>query len=81
MTVKEIVRQWLQDHGYDGLCSDFCGCVFSDLMPCGEDASGCQAGYKVPCPGPQDCEAGGTCPWHIRARKKNEQDSEEARPA
>lgn len=33
----EVVGRWLEDHGYDGLCSedDECGCVLGDLAPCG----------------------------------------------
>ena len=35
MTVREIVKTWLEEHGYDGLCSGGCGCRVKDLMPCG----------------------------------------------
>lgn len=33
-TVKDIVAEWLRDHGYDGLYFDDCGCPLRDLMPC-----------------------------------------------
>jgi len=50
MTVKEIVKQWLEANGYDGLCNDIfeCGCELNDLMPCQEDVrDDCAAGHKV----------------------------------
>lgn len=36
MTIKEIVKEWLTTHGYDGLYHDRCGCRINDLMPCME---------------------------------------------
>jgi len=47
--VKEIVRQYLVRHGYDGLYSDLleCGCDLADLMPCDGNCHGCIPGYKV----------------------------------
>ena len=39
--VVEIIKQWLREHGYDGLfCpseweEDNCGCGLDDFMPCG----------------------------------------------
>lgn len=47
MTVKEIVKKYLEDNGYDGLYGSGCGCEISDLMPCNEYVIECQAGYKV----------------------------------
>ena len=37
MTVGEIVKQWLEEHGCDGLCDPDaeCGCGIEDLNPCG----------------------------------------------
>jgi len=49
MDVKEIVGQWLKDHGYDGLWNDLgeCGCEVGDLCPCQDGNIGdCQPGYK-----------------------------------
>jgi len=44
--VKEIVRQYLIEHGYDGLYSD-CGCSLEDLMCCEMPGTDCKPGYKV----------------------------------
>lgn len=44
--VKEIVKQYLIKHGYDGLCRDYCGCELDDLMPCEEISPGCIPGYR-----------------------------------
>jgi hypothetical protein len=54
MTVKEILIDWLKDHGYDGLCNcDIeCGCLIEDLIPCEYvNDRFCEAGYRVPCMG------------------------------
>lgn len=50
--LQMIARQYLLDHGYDGLYNaDLeCGCVVSDLMPCGNPSMECQAGYVCECP-------------------------------
>ena len=52
ISVKEIVRQYLIEHGYDGLYSDLggCGCSIEpgSFMPC--EAGGielCKPGHKV----------------------------------
>jgi len=50
MTLKEIVRQWLDEHGYDGLYREGeCGCLKDDLMPCDNPSEHCEAGYRLPC--------------------------------
>ena len=54
-TVKEIVADWLKQHGYDGLFNPDCGCVLDDLMPCADRFSDCEAGYRVAC---------SECKWH-----------------
>jgi len=51
MTVRKIVREWLEQHGYDGLWSDLgsdgCGCGIDDLFACGEvNADMCVAAHK-----------------------------------
>lgn len=47
-TVKEIVKKWLIDNKYDGLCDpDYeCGCEVNDLMPCDMPNVDCMAGVK-----------------------------------
>lgn len=48
--VAYILRDWLKEHGYDGLAGDDCGCLIEDLAPCGSDCVlSCEAGYRVPC--------------------------------
>lgn len=81
MNVRQIVEQWLRANGYDGLSGLDCCCEVNDLMPCGEYVDGCEAGYKVPCPGAEDCAADGDCPWHINTSKPKgvKDDKEEKR--
>jgi hypothetical protein len=47
--LKEIVKEWLVENGYDGLClpEQECGCPLRALMPCSEPSDQCQAGHKV----------------------------------
>jgi len=47
MTVKQIIEEYLQEHGYDGLCCPEieCGCGFDDLIPCGEECEMCEPAY------------------------------------
>lgn len=45
--VNHIVYAWLKANGYDGLSTDDeCACLIDDLMPCGEPATSCEAGYR-----------------------------------
>lgn len=70
--VREIVAEWLKEHGYEGLYSpDYCACENADLMPCDEPCESCRAGYKRPCPG-EDCPMGGGCDFHIGETRKGE---------
>lgn len=64
MTVKEIVEKYLRDNRYDGLChtDSECGCSLGDLVPCCEDCTSCEPGYKAPC----DC---GDHDYHIVTKK------------
>lgn len=50
MTTIEIIKQYLIDNGFDGLCNDEldCGCELADLEPCDVLQSNCKAGYKHP---------------------------------
>lgn len=48
--VRDIVCEWLEDSEFDGLVSDFdCGCLKSDLMPCGNPAANCEPAYRFDC--------------------------------
>jgi hypothetical protein len=50
MTGKEIIKEYLEKNGFDGLYIDDCGCDKSNLMPCESDGCmHCEAGYKHPC--------------------------------
>lgn len=64
MTVKEIVKQFLIDKGYDGLYhgEGMCACLTADLAPCSELSEECRAGYKTSCDG-KFCA--GDCGFHI----------------
>jgi len=49
MDVKEIVKEYLKDHGYDGLYHDSdCGCTFGDLMCCEASYDDCRPGVFYP---------------------------------
>ena len=63
-TVREIIKEWLENNGYDGLYYDGeCGCMLDDLAPCcGDEIMDCQAGYKTKCTN-NGCD--GACDWHI----------------
>ena len=47
-TIREIVRDWLREHGYDGLYYEDCGCSVEpdQIMVCGEPSDGCRAGVR-----------------------------------
>ena len=69
-TVRKIVAEWLEKNGYDGLYSPGeCSCLISDLMPCDEACCECMAGFKVDCPGPDECPADGYCDFHIGEKR------------
>jgi len=47
MTIKQIVEQYLRANGYDGLCTEDCGCFLGDLFCCCCEAhEDCKPGYK-----------------------------------
>ncbi len=52
MTVLEIVRKYLEENGYDGLCNPEleCGCGLSDLAPCGELGLDCVPAHAAESP-------------------------------
>ncbi len=48
-SVIEIVKDWLKEHGFDGLYNvdSQCGCAVDDFVLCGQIYLDCQAGYKA----------------------------------
>jgi len=46
MTVKEIIKKYLEANGFDGLHYEDCGCSLKDLMICGNSCELCEPGYK-----------------------------------
>ena len=47
MTTQEILKEWLEDHGYDGLCNIDCGCGVDDLFCCYDSRFlDCKPAYK-----------------------------------
>lgn len=48
MKCKDIIKNWLRENGYDGLCHPEyeCGCGLDDFMPCCEDLGECEPAYK-----------------------------------
>ncbi len=48
MNVHDIVKQYLKDNGFDGLCTEDCGCLIDDLFPCCQEGLvDCVPGYKL----------------------------------
>lgn len=47
MEIREIVKDWLEENGYTGLCDTYgeCACTLDDLMFCDCPAITCKAGY------------------------------------
>lgn len=68
-TVRSIVNDYLQLHGYDGLFyPGECACLLDDLMPCGGDSiPHCEPGYRTECP--EEC---GEHDFHIAPTKDEE---------
>lgn len=61
MNVREIIKKYLDDNGYDGLCREECGCGKDDLFPCGDPGGSgeyCVPAYIRECP---DCVYGILC--------------------
>ena len=53
MEVRDIVKKYLEDNGYDGLYEPGeCACKIDDLAPCGSESVWyCTAGYLCDPPG------------------------------
>ena len=49
MNCKEIIKNYLKDNGYDGLChvETECGCGLDNLAPCGVWMWLCEPAYKA----------------------------------
>ena len=52
-TVFEIIKDYLIENKYDGLCGDECGCDINDLAPCDGYEGKCTPAYKHEC---EKCE-------------------------
>ena len=48
MDVVKIVKRYLLDNDFEGLCSFMgdCGCEIDDLMPCCGPCAACEPGHK-----------------------------------
>ena len=69
--VRDILKAWLKEHGYDGLYNEECGCEVDDLSPGDCMTTHCTAGYKVDYDGA--CPCGEGCDFHIqKSREKQE---------
>ena len=68
--VREIVKGWLKEHGYDGLCcpASECGCLLDDLIPCGWPYMDCEPGYKH--------ISDRYCGWTVKPEKTEAADAE-----
>jgi hypothetical protein len=71
ITVKDIVKAYLTEHGYDGLYNEDggCACNTSDPFPCCCEGARCSPGYKRTCDGTAEgCEigTGEGVHWHIQ---------------
>lgn len=46
-TLKEIAKEYLQEHCFVGLCKDACGCGLDDFMPCDDPSCDCVPAVRV----------------------------------
>lgn len=68
MNCYKIIEKYLVDNGFDGLYkSGDCACEVGDLIPCDDDCSGCEPGYKQ-APDPDDPDFG-DYDWIIASNK------------
>ncbi len=67
--VTEILAEWLQEHGYDGLLSEDedCDCTIEELVPCLDVWGICRAGRFIRC---EACEEEKTCDAAKRRAKQ-----------
>jgi hypothetical protein len=45
--VQGIVKEYLEEHGFDGLAADDCGCSKADLFPCDGYFGNCRPAHRV----------------------------------
>jgi hypothetical protein len=71
MTVHKIIEDYLKANSFDGLYSPGdCACLLGDLVPCNNDPSMCEPGYKTECHGGEDCPLDGDCGFHVSKYKE-----------
>lgn len=84
LTVKEIIKKYLDENGYDGLyCPDLCACKSDDLAPCDNLTLECEPGFIRHCDSCNEKKetSDGECPegWDYclgpKLKEKNEKES------
>ncbi|MDD5050976.1 MAG: hypothetical protein PHV93_04560 [Candidatus Pacebacteria bacterium] len=60
-TACDIVRDYLIEHGYDGLAGDGCGCSSEDIVPCDQYFGNCVPAKKVVCQPEMCAECSADC--------------------
>jgi hypothetical protein len=68
MNCAKIIKKYLTENGYDGLCNADCGCGMDELFLCGSDTTECVPAYKVDCN--NSCGPGGACYTNLKNKKK-----------
>ena len=48
-TVRDIIEDYLIEHGYEGLQYDECGCTLDEIFMCASDCSDCNPAYVFRC--------------------------------
>ena len=62
-TVKDIVADYLKEHGFDGLYSEVCGCRLEGLISCDDSyCADCQPGYAITC---DECTRHDDCEYEL----------------
>lgn len=68
MYLPEVIKEYLVNHGFEGLCCEECGCGLDDLMPCSEpeNLTDCEPAFMIPgCS--ESCGEG--CDFHWSTKK------------
>ena len=77
MNVKDILVEWLKEHGYDGLCNnmDGCGCDMKDICPwTDQKIENCESAYKVPADADFKAIWGDDAEWMYITKKRQPTD-------